>query len=241
MRKLVQLKSGSNAYTFVFDAHLLDELRTLYVSTLANGLESPDVAFVYEGSKALDIAINAGDYKFQLVSYGRSPLLWVSCADRRTYDVFRRFADSLEIQEDLKELVDVNNEPVMYCGFYVIGKGLDKENWHVDYFAKANAYTLITPLLELDSAHGNLLYRDAQTGTVYKYQYSSGEAIIFGEGFTHSTQPYPRSARMRVLLSFTVGTDKPEYWPVLKRTIGAQSDFFLLPCGHPQGTCGCCP
>jgi hypothetical protein len=41
------------------------------------------------------------------------------------------------------------------------------------------------------------------------------------------------------MLSFTFGTDKVEYWDVLKETIGQQSDYMILPCGHEKGACQC--
>jgi hypothetical protein len=45
------------------------------------------------------------------------------------------------------------------------------------------------------------------------------EAIVFGDGFEHATEPYPESESLRVMLSFTFGTDKAEHWNILKETI----------------------
>lgn len=127
----------------------------------------------------------------------------------------------------------------MYCGFFVVGNRLHKENWHVDYLEGSNAYTLITPLFDLAASHGHLLYKDAR-GDIQKHHYQLNEAIVLGERFNHSTECYEKSDTIRVLVSFTIGTDKPEYWDILKRTIGTQSNFICLPCGHLKGTCKCC-
>ena len=65
------------------------------------------------------------------------------------------------------------------------------------------------------------------------------EAIVFGDGFEHATEPYPESESLRVMLSFTFGTDKVEHWNILKETIDCQSNYMILPCGHEKGTCQC--
>lgn len=240
MRKLSPIAPNLNAFKFTFDGSLLNEIRNLYSSTLLSAaLAAPENVFLHEGIEQLSVLINAGNYKFHLVSYGNSPLLWISSADKHTYDVFKRFVNSLDIEEDIKELVDFNTGLVMYCGFFVVGNWLSKENWHVDYNEGANGYTFITPLFELDASHGNLLYKD-QYGITCGYNYKLNEGIIFGDRFWHSTEPYAKSQQMRVLLSFTIGTDKPEYWHILKHTVGVQSSFMYLPCGHQLGTCNCC-
>jgi hypothetical protein len=97
---------------------------------------------------------------------------------------------------------------------------------------------LITPLFDLDDAHGNLMYK-AEDSTNHTYNYKMNEAIVFGDGFEHATEPYPESNNLRVMLSFTFGTDKAKYWNVLKQTIDSQSNYMILPCGHEKGTCQC--
>jgi hypothetical protein len=74
---------------------------------------------------------------------------------------------------------------------------------------------------------------------VIRYRYKVGEAIIAGDRVPHSTEPYATSRRLRVLVSLTFGTDKLEYWPILEKTVGAQSRFLVLPCGHERGACRC--
>lgn len=238
MKKFQQLAPNLNAYRFTFDDSLLEDIRRLYVHSLAGGLSAPQNGFLLEGSAPLDITINSAGNSFHLRSYGKSPLLWISSNDQQTYGVFKRFCDALEISEDIKRLVDYRDDLVMYCGFYVVGNRLHKENWHVDYYDGSNAYTFITPLFELDASHGNLLYKDEQGG-IRKYHYKLNEAIVFGEQFHHSTECYQPTDKLRVLVSFSIGTDKPEYWSALKHTVGTQSKFMYLPCGHLKDTCGC--
>jgi hypothetical protein len=80
------------------------------------------------------------ELQFYLTSYGTAPLLWVANNNAHTYKLFKSFMNELDIMDDIKELVDF-----------------------------ANAYTLITPLFELDNSHGNLSYKD-ESATVKSYE-----------------------------------------------------------------------
>jgi hypothetical protein len=240
MEQLTQIGASLNAYKLNFDGSLLNEIRNVYLSTLSQGLIAPQYNFLLQGGVQHSISIKVSTYRFHLLSYGKSPLLWISAEDFYTYSVFKRFVDSLSIEDDIKKLVDFDKGLVMFAGFFVVGNQLNEENWHVDYFEGANAYTFITPLFEPDSSHGNLLYKD-KYGNVQKYRYQINEAIIVGDRFLHSTECYGKTPNLRVLVSFTIGTDKSEYWPILKETIGTQSNFMYLPCGHQKGTCSCFP
>lgn len=115
---------------------------------------------------------------------------------------------------------------------------MDRQTWHKDFCDGANAYTLITPLFELDHAHGNLMYKDILSN-IKNYKYKMNEAVVFGDGFEHVTELYAKTDKLRVMLSFTFGTDKIECWDTLKETIGEQSNYMILPCGHQKGTCEC--
>jgi len=238
MLKLKQIGEDLNAYVFSFGNELLEEVRTAFSSTLAGNLNKPQNAALLAGGKAYQIEINTSQHKYFLMSYGQSPLLWISnnCVD--SYQMFKRFFDAVAIQDDLKQLVDFDQDIVMYSGFFVVGNHLKQPLWHVDYERGANAYTLITPLFDPDNTQGELLYQDKDKNTK-DYRYKLNEAVIFGDQFLHTTQPYPKTDRLRVLLSLTFGTDKLEYWDILKATIGGQSQFMMLPCGHPAGTCNC--
>jgi len=114
----------------------------------------------------------------------------------------------------------------------------ERSTWHKDYVDGAQAYTLITPLFELEHTHGNLMYKDKYEN-IKSYKYKINEAIIFGDDFDHATEPYAQTDKLRVMLSFTFGTDKVENWNILKQTIGEQSNYMILPCGHQKGICEC--
>ena len=141
------------------------------------------------------------------------------------------------IEPEVRKLVDCREKAVMYCGFLVVGDRAPASQWHNDYAPGANAFTLITPLFELDPGHGHLLYKVGEQ--THRYQYTLNEAIFFGEKTAHSTEPYPPSASKRVLLSMTFGTDKLEYWPHLRESLETQAQYFMLPCGHVYGSCQC--
>ncbi len=238
MKRLKQLSPGINAYTVSFDACLLDRLRKVFDTYLRQGLSDIKNAHLLSGNNNVNVEINYQALQFHILSYGNAPLLWISNNNIRTYNIFKSFLRSLDILDDIKQLVDYKKELRMYCGFFVVGNKMDRETWHVDYYNGANAYTLITPLFELDELHGNLIYKN-ESSTVKKYRYKMNEAVIFGDNFHHATEPYEQTEKLRVMLSLTVGTDKIKYWNILKNTIGDQSNFMILPCGHQKGTCHC--
>jgi len=239
MKHLQQLEPGLNAYKVSFDSSLLEPLKSMFDAALRERLSREGYAYLFEGMEQINIQIKLDELQFYVNSYGTAPLLWISGNNSHTYHLFKSFMSELDIFDDIKELLDFDDHIVVYCGFFVVGKKMDRQTWHHDYCDGANAYTLITPLFELDESHGDLMYKDASS-VVKTYKYKMNEAVIFGDGFEHATQPYPETDKLRVMLSFTFGTDKVEYWDVLKETIGAQSDYMILPCGHEKGTCQCC-
>jgi len=238
MEKLTRIGPGLNAFKIRFADCLLDEIRESYRRELRPILSSPESLHLFEGGRELCQPVGASTNEYFMVSYGRHPLLWLSSNTPETYQIYRRFFDSLGIESDLKELVSHDEKIVMYSGFLVIGDRSPGYSWHVDYQPGANAYTLITPLFELDPGHGNLLYK-VDDERIVTYRYGLDEAIILGERFVHCTEPYLRTNHMRILVSMTFGTDKLEYWSALRKTIESQSKFLILPCGHRFGTCRC--
>lgn len=238
MKRLQQIEPGLNAYTVSFDSSLLNTLRTMFDDFLKERLSREGYAYLFAGMEQINIQMKLEDLQFHITSYGVAPLLWISNNNAHTYDIFKSFMNDLDIMDDVKELVDFVNKIEVYCGFFVVGKKMDRETWHKDYVDGANGYTLITPLYELEKSHGNLMYKD-ESSSVKTYEYKMNEAIVFGDGFEHATQPYPETEQLRVMLSFTFGTDKAEYWGILKETISCQSNFMILPCGHEKGTCQC--
>lgn len=236
-QKLERIAAGVNAFTFRFEPELLDEIRSAYERLVAPVLDDPANASLLEGGRRVEIDLGAGDDRFYVTSFGEAPLLWVSNDNDQTHAMFERFFRSLQIDDDVKELVDFDERIVVYCGFFVVGNVAEEPKWHVDYHEGANGYTFLTPLYELDDEHGHLIYEDPNE-KLFRYVYEMNEAILFGEGFPHTTEPYPKTERPRVLLSLTLGTDKLEHWEHLQ-SIASQSRYMRMPCGHVRGTCEC--
>lgn len=238
MKYLQQVEPGLNAYKVSFDPSLLNTLKAMFDDSLRERLGREGYAYLFAGMEQINIQMKLEDLQFHITSYGTAPLLWIANNNAHTYKLFKSFMNELDIMDDIKELVDFDDHIEVYCGFFVVSKKMDRETWHKDYVDGANAYTLITPLFDLDTSHGNLMYKDTSS-MVKTYEYKMNEAVIFGDGFEHATEPYPETDNLRVMLSFTFGTDKAEYWNVLKETIDCQSNYMILPCGHEKGTCQC--
>ena len=237
-KRLARLAPGLNAYRFSFAEHLLDEIRDSYRRELQPMLTNPQNQRLFAGGRELRQPLEPATGEYFLVSFLRYPLLWLSSNTANTYAIYRRFLDNLDIEDDVRELVDHGERIVMYCGFLVIGDHSDEHSWHVDYKPGANAYSLLTPLFELDPGQGDLLYKSVGD-RVETYPYALGEAVMFGDHFSHCTEPYPGTGRLRILVTLQFGTDKIEHWGVLRQTIESQSDYLILPCGHRRGTCNC--
>lgn len=230
--------SDLNVFKLKFDDSLLDEIRESYRQDLSKLLNHPSNQYIFEGGKEYRLSIGQQDGNYFLTTYGSNPLLWFSSNNEDTYQIYKRFLNTLNIEDDIRELVDYNDKIIMYCGFLVIGNQAPNETWHVDYHPGANAYTLITPLFELDQNHGNILYRNTQN-QIERHSYEVGEALVFGDNFTHTTEKYNRTNKLRIMVSMTFGTDKIEHWDILSTTIETQSLYLMLPCGHINGTCQC--
>jgi len=235
---IARIEPNANAFTFSFDPKILEEIQDSYNLVLVPALNTPEHNAVFAGGKQRAADIGVSDQQYFYTSYGEEPLFWVSNNNQTTYDQFKRFFNGLNIAENVKELVDFESDIRVYCGFFVVGNRAEKPYWHMDYAPGANAYTLITPLFDLDPGHGNLIFKDQNDGT-RTYDYKLGEGIMLGDHFLHSTQPYDQTAETRVLLSITFGSDKLDHWEALKQTVGGQSKFSVLPCGHQMGTCQC--
>ncbi len=210
----------------------------MFNRSLRERLGREGYAYLFAGMEQINIQLKLEELQFHVSSYGTAPLLWISSNNAHTYQLFKSFMDEIDVMDDIKELVDFDDHIEVYCGFFVVGKKMDRQTWHKDFVDGANGYTLITPLFDLDKLHGNLMYKDASLA-IKTYEYKMNEAIIFGEGFEHATEPYAETDTLRVMLSFTFGTDKSEYWNTLKETIGNQSNYMILPCGHEKGSCQC--
>lgn len=238
MTKLLEIQNAPNAFTMNFDIDILKDLQSMYLSDLGPVISNPNNAAILSGGQRFISELDLGESQYFLTSYGKNPLLWVSNNNEKTYQIFKKFYEQLDIDQELNKMIDVEDTIQVYCGFFVVGNKLQKEIWHVDYLEDANAFTLITPLFEVHKEHGDLLYLNHEQ-KIRKYEYKYGEAVIFGDKFKHSTETYSKSPNMRVMLSMTFGTDKMKYWPILQKTIGGQSKFMYLPCGHERSKCSC--
>ena len=238
MPSLTQIPPGMNAYSYAFDAAILAGLQSLYRARLAPLFDTPEYAPLLAGGENRVGEFGGEAPTFFYATYGTEPLLWVSNNDWESYRLFKAVFEEIAIAPEIENLVDHRDGITLYSGFFVVGHHADNTNWHLDYAEGANAYTLITPLFALNPGHGNLLFRD-DGGAVHTYRYRLGEAIVLGDRFPHTTEPYAGTGEMRVLLSMTFGTDKLEHWDALKQTVGGQSKFLILPCGHRLGECRC--
>ena len=146
MMKLKKLARDLNAFTFQFQDHLLEEIRTSYYRELESFLRDPRHQYLFKGGRTFKQPIGKSPSEYYLFSYNDYPLLWFSANTPQTFQIYQRFFEGLSIEEDVKELVDYHKKIIMYCGFLVIGNQAPKHLWHFDYRVGANAYTLITPL-----------------------------------------------------------------------------------------------
>lgn len=229
-----------NAYTLSFDVEILQEVQKVYTSYISKVMNDARYAHLLEGGKSVGApaVFPVIDQRYFIVSYKEAPLLWVSNNCHNSYNMFKNFFDQLAIIEPVKALIDCDKTVIMNAGFFIVGNHLTNPLWHVDYDPGANGFSLVTPLFPLSDTHGDLLYVDTAQQT-QRYAYEYGEAIIFGDNFIHTTEPYPKTSPERVLLSIALSTDKLQYWDILKQTIGQQTPFYRLPCGHIVGTCKC--
>lgn len=230
MTTIAQIAPGLNGYQTSFATELLADLRASYEKCVApairNGQEGEWLAAGVRFRQ--ELSSSAGQY--YAVSFDDYPLAWISADTEQSYELFHKLFNAIGIADEVKALVDCDGGLVLYSGFFVVGWHAPSPKWHVDYFPGANAFTLITPLYECKPEHGNLFFLD-KTGWPRLHKYRCGDAIFFGEGFVHSTQPYQRSEHERVLVSLTFGTDKMVHWEQLAKTIGSQSRFLRLPSG----------
>ena len=231
MNKLRQLAPSLNAFAFTFADDLLSDIRHSFETDVLPYLTAAENQRLLFGGQAIRQPIITPGQNYFNVSYGAYPLLWISGNNLQTHALYQRFYTQLGIDNEVKQLLDYDREIVVYCGFFVVGNRAPVPNWHFDYEPGANAYTLITPLYEPEPGHGNLLYMLAD-GRAEKHTYKLNEAVIFGDHFKHSTQPYPPANTLRVMLSLTFGTDKMSHWETLKKTIAGQSEHLLMPNGQ---------
>lgn len=175
---------------------------------------------------------------YYLVSYDTYPLLWLCNHSLKSYRYFQGFFKALQLEDALRQHLHFRQRLIMFSGFFVVGHHAHEKMWHYDYRSGAQGMTLITPLFDWVPGHGHLLYQRPD-GSEGLYTYKKNQALLLGDGFLHSTEPYPLSEKKRVLVSFTVGSDRWMHWKLLKKNIAEQSHFYIQPCGHIVDRCSC--
>ena len=159
-----------------------------------------------------------------------SDILWISANSPETFERFENAFARLGVAAHVAPYLDLDREVRLYAGFLVTRRSCSKPNFHVDWERTNNeAFTLITPVSDNATGFG-LLYRKLN-GEIGEYEYTPGEAIIFGDHFSHSTKPGETDEPV-ALLSFTFGTDKMVHWDKIFRTAGYQSRLIRRPDGE---------
>ncbi|MGE3727544.1 MAG: hypothetical protein AB7I41_18435, partial [Candidatus Sericytochromatia bacterium] len=237
-RALKSLAFAPKAFTLDFDPRWLDPLRQSFYLDLSAYLNAPEQRAIFEGGRVIRQPIAKRESAYYLFSYEDYPLLWLSANSSQTLSLFLVLFEQLNLAALFADKTVPPRSLCMYGGFFVVGKQAPQPLWHYDYHLGAAAFTLIVPLFELTPQMGHLLYEDS-SGQIQTYHYRPHQALIFGTGFLHSTQPYGPSDTLRVLLSLTFGSDQWSDWPLIKKNIQKQSRYYLLPCGHLAGRCLC--
>jgi hypothetical protein len=159
-----------------------------------------------------------------------SDMRWIS-AD--TLDAFDRYEDAfwrMGIAEHVRQYLDLDREVRFYTGFLHTRHRCREANPHVDWKKTNNeGFTLITPVSGPDPQR-RLLYQ-TMTGETASYEYRDGEAIIFGDHFTHTSPPGEADAPV-TLLVFNFGSDKMAHWEKLARTQQRQCPLVQRPDGR---------
>ena len=160
----------------------------------------------------------------------RSDIRWIGPRTEIAYRKFENAFRRLGIPALVEPRLDLDREVRLYAGFLVTRRQCRAPDFHVDWRNTAGqAFTLMTPV-SYNSAGFGLLYRD-DSGGVREYEYKPGEAIFFSDDFLHSTKP-GNSPEDVVLLCFTFGTDRMEYWERIRATSGSQSAIMCRPDGE---------
>ena len=108
--RLARVEPNANAFTLSFDQDLLSEIQESYLNYVVPGLAAPEHAAIFEGGKQRSGEFGEGDHQYFYTSYGEDPLFWVSNNNQATYDQFKRFFLGLGIVDEVKNLVDFDND-----------------------------------------------------------------------------------------------------------------------------------
>lgn len=167
----------------------------------------------------------------------KSDIEWISADDEQAFGAFETAFERLGIGSQAAPFLDFDREVRLFSGFLVVRSRCSETYFHSDWHRLNNeAFTVLTPVTSNTSDFG-LLYKKT-TGEVGDYAYRSGEAILFGDNFKHSTKP-GRSDRPVVLLCFQFGSDRMKYWDAISAQMSTQvtvlkrGDGTLIRTGRP--------
>jgi hypothetical protein len=179
-----------------------------------------------------DLAVTndlGADY-FSLVPWSEfSDIRWISAATPVAFDRFQDAFHRMGVADHVREYLDLEDDVRFYTGFLHTRRECKEINLHVDWVRTNNeGFTLITPICGPQDEQ-RLMYQ-TMTGEIAEYRYKLGEAIIFGDYFTHSS-PVGVSETPVSLLVFNFGTDKMDHWEKLVWTQQRQCPLVQRPDG----------
>ena len=185
-----------------------------------------------------------------------SDVTWISVDDEATHAQFVSIFESCNLQKTFGPICGIDEKLRMYSASYVVRSQCAAPNYHFDYVdgVHARAFTLMAPLKQFKRSedadqlgHFQLIYKsdsppdaavesEAQCRRGRRYDYNHGKAVVFSDGFYHSTQPGKAAedgGAPHAYLCFTFGTDRQESWPLIAQTIdGDQSRLLCRPDGQ---------
>jgi hypothetical protein len=159
----------------------------------------------------------------------KSDIEWISADDEEAFVAFESAFQRLGIPAQAAPYLDLDRETRLFAGFLVVRSRCVDTYFHTDWRKLNNeAFTVLTPVTD-NAANFGLLYKKV-TGETGEYSYRSGEAIMFGDNFEHSTKP-GQSDKPVVLLCFQFGTDKMKHWPAITGQLYTQATQLRRPDG----------
>jgi hypothetical protein len=193
-----------------------------------------DYAIVEEFKPLTKGDLDAADFDVIIArpSKWKSDIRWISASNPTTFRIFESAFERLGIGAAVAAYLDIDREPRLYFGSLVVRGQCDEAYFHADWRGVDNdAFTFLTPITDNGEDFG-LLYHNYRN-EIAEYRYRTGEGIVFGDHFVHSTKP-GTSDEPVALLCFEFGTDRMEHWDKVYGSINAQAHLFKLPNGEFQ-------
>jgi len=223
---------AQNSFAVPIQAPVVDEAEALYDGHLRERVAAIDqVALQAEKVPCRTIDTGAGRFFLIRPSVWHSDICWISADDSTAFSLFEDWLARSTLVEQLAGAMDCRDKPILYNGYFVVRSACIGTNMHADFVdgLGTNAVTVMTPLRDFRNADSfQLAYVDDE-GQPRRYTYRRGEAICFGAGFQHSTEPGAADPAdgVHCYLCFTFGSDKAEYWPRVLETQGGYAARVL--------------